>query len=751
MSRFFRDAMTSGRVKFVFSAILVGVLLSGAAIASACPPGHRQPHHPKPTPVATRSPHPTSIPTPAKKRVRTEGSEDVAIGWDERRHLATFTATWKITAPADSAFLTLARTRLDLHTSSSIVLPHEVGICVDDDCSRSYFVLRATAFNVDQKSPGDPVTITARRVLQKKVTLPLKGGYYGDRLIPMLIAPQKMSGINTYKGSADVFDDPERFPPKLPCLPYDDWSVRISVPKGGDWHFTTVYKKAPQKKESEDDWDHRPPSSQSPTSVLYAFPDAGGCATSSYVRLSVLHDTTVKPLLYPSKPVWRRELVFFLFLLGWGTIFWSVARAMNAARGEGTDSTSQASPWKKGVVSLAAVVAPCLLYVLHYRWHPAKGSTGFVLGMVIDLLALGFPLLLIWLEERRRSRDEAAARTRSRRWLPSMAAASAVLLLWAASSNTRYIPSNIAFQRGDAASAVITGLLVNLFLYPAYARERALAVLSVSDAEHSSWLRKWGEEMVRMDMRAHLDKTAPNSLASGSLSYDNYERLQNHLNSPPEGATSQELRQRATRALGSSGGGSLWKNVGFGAGITFIAGLPLALTVYYLLREGTFLARATMPTWQIAYELLVPTFHWAVYGFVYSWTYTWMRGATPLRKALSLGLVVVLAETVPLVVATLSPQWTGVTAGGRDWLLIAVTAVQALSICLLLGLLWEVRLARAADMPWRRLHAGRTLPWVSLRAATFLLAIVSTLATTTAEDWADNWSQHAPASSSKHS
>lgn len=115
---------------------------------------------------------------------------------------------------------------------------------------------------------------------------------------------------------------------------------------------------------------------------------------------------------------------------------------------------------------------------------------------------------------------------------------------------------------------------------------------------------------------------------------------------------------------------------------------------------------------------------WPVFAALFGYCYPLLRGNGPLPKALNLAAVVLVAELLPVLA---DPH---VTASGRQLVIaLLLRAGQVLVFFVVLGLLWERRLAVLADVGWNRLRDLRRATTLAAPAGTVVLTVVTALGT----------------------
>ncbi|MGW2292237.1 hypothetical protein [Streptomyces phaeochromogenes] len=123
-------------------------------------------------------------------------------------------------------------------------------------------------------------------------------------------------------------------------------------------------------------------------------------------------------------------------------------------------------------------------------------------------------------------------------------------------------------------------------------------------------------------------------------------------------------------------------------------------------------------------EVWIYALRWSLYGFVYGFAYSLVRGGTPLGKAMCLLAVVLPAELTQLLYRSLEPDDFGIS--------LRLTTGDCLAVFLVLGLYWEARLVRAAGLRWGQIRNFRSLSAVAVPATTVLVAVAVATALATA-------------------
>jgi hypothetical protein len=132
--------------------------------------------------------------------------------------------------------------------------------------------------------------------------------------------------------------------------------------------------------------------------------------------------------------------------------------------------------------------------------------------------------------------------------------------------------------------------------------------------------------------------------------------------------------------------------------------------------------------------LAVHLLRWPAYSAFFGFCYPLLRGGGPLHKAINLAAIVLANELLPIL-SNASTRSIGVafidTSASAKQIAIAalIRTGQVLLFFVILGLLWERRLAMLADVGWNRLRDLRRATTLAAPVGTLLLAIATALGT----------------------
>jgi hypothetical protein len=206
-------------------------------------------------------------------------------------------------------------------------------------------------------------------------------------------------------------------------------------------------------------------------------------------------------------------------------------------------------------------------------------------------------------------------------------------------------------------------------------------------------------------------------LAEGKIDpagWDQRWRLLSPGSGRPPGA--RHLLSLRRLALGTCAGRPAWRNALAAAAVVVVVALPIsAYRAVPLLDTVHPLALLNGWTWVV---------RWIAYGVIYGYAYPWLRGATPVGKAMCLFVTILPVEVLPLLYQDAAPGDFGIALlqlGGNS-----------LAACLILGLYWEARLVRAAGLRWGQVRNFRSLSALAVPTTTVLVAVLTAVATTVA-------------------
>ncbi|MET9892446.1 hypothetical protein ABZZ47_19955 [Streptomyces sp. NPDC006465] len=175
-------------------------------------------------------------------------------------------------------------------------------------------------------------------------------------------------------------------------------------------------------------------------------------------------------------------------------------------------------------------------------------------------------------------------------------------------------------------------------------------------------------------------------------------------------------------ALSTSGARSAWNNGLAAAGVLAMLSLP-----WLVFTLPTYVGQVTLDYDQVI-AVWANALRWPLYGLIYGYAYSWLRGKTPIKKALCLLIVILAAECVQLLYLDIAP--------GRFLIQLLLVTGNCVAMFLFLGLYWEARLVRVAGLKWGEIRDFRTLSALMVPVTSVLVAVATALGTT-AVGWID--------------
>jgi hypothetical protein len=288
-------------------------------------------------------------------------------------------------------------------------------------------------------------------------------------------------------------------------------------------------------------------------------------------------------------------------------------------------------------------------------------------------------------------------------------------------------------MRGESLGVLLTAL-GTLALIPPASAQAAAKFRRVTRKAHAGFMDRWVRTQLLWDTRADFQRVARSSL-TGDMEMSNFSDRWRELDVPGHCGDPATRLARAKRfALGSSAG--VTPRIAGLAGAALAQLLALPWATYKLVTGSAVGADSSMPFYLGEVSQALRFGHWAVYGFIFGYFYTLLRGHTPIGKAGVLVLVVLPAEILPMVTLTVDPQYTRNPSWTDTAVTCGVLAGQTFVVCMGLGLGWEWWLARTAAMKWSQVRNFRRLSSITVPAGTVLVAAATAFATVVAGTWA---------------
>ncbi|MEV6385755.1 hypothetical protein AB0M31_40815 [Streptomyces sp. NPDC051773] len=269
--------------------------------------------------------------------------------------------------------------------------------------------------------------------------------------------------------------------------------------------------------------------------------------------------------------------------------------------------------------------------------------------------------------------------------------------------------------------AVTVAALGFAWLLPPSAEARAVRLHNTAQGAHNRRMHALLKDQTLAAGRREFLLSSRTALADGELTARRWSARWRDLGAlGPRGTAPQHSLALRFAALGTSGGRGAWRN-GIAAAVVLTA-LSVPWFVYTVPSRlsATYSVASAVTVWLHALR-------WTLYGFVYGYAYSWLRGRTPLGRAMCLLAVVLPAELAQLLYRLMTPEDLGIAA--------LLTTGNCLAVFLVLGLYWEARLVRAAGLRWGQIRNFRSLSATAVPATTLLVAVSTALATAMVGVW----------------
>ncbi|MFC8664054.1 hypothetical protein [Streptomyces sp. NPDC057199] len=281
--------------------------------------------------------------------------------------------------------------------------------------------------------------------------------------------------------------------------------------------------------------------------------------------------------------------------------------------------------------------------------------------------------------------------------------------------------SNDDAQRSGRYLAVAIAVVGFALVLPHAGEARAARLHAVPPRAHNSRIHALLKNQTLEASRREFLTTSRTALAEGGLTVREWSARWKALGAlGPHGKAPQQSVALRLAALGTSGGRDAWRNGVAGAVLLTVLSLPWLFYTLPSLLSATYELDDGLEVWIYALR-------WSLYGFVYGFAYSLVRGGTPLGKAMCLLAVVLPAELTQLLYRSLEPDDFGIS--------LLLTTGDCLAVFLVLGLYWEARLVRAAGLRWGQIRNFRSLSAVAVPATTVLVAVATALATAMVGVW----------------
>ncbi|REE95074.1 hypothetical protein [Thermomonospora umbrina] len=268
--------------------------------------------------------------------------------------------------------------------------------------------------------------------------------------------------------------------------------------------------------------------------------------------------------------------------------------------------------------------------------------------------------------------------------------------------------------------AVATVLLVLVLLWalPPSRAQRAVDLAEVSGRTHERLLRREIWHRFRQRLAHAVYRAGPDGVVSGDRELSDLRTVWAQVN---DAGTRWRGIALTERALGSSAGFRPRDNALAGAVAAGALTAPMALYEVWISYVGTDYDHSASLTALVARYGLNAA-RWLVYGAVFGYFYTRLRGMRPISKACGLVAAIAIPELLAIATVPYSTQQAILFATG-------IRAGQLLVLAIGLGLYWEWRLAQAAGVPWGRIRDFRTPTALAAPITAVAVALTTAVAT----------------------
>lgn len=274
--------------------------------------------------------------------------------------------------------------------------------------------------------------------------------------------------------------------------------------------------------------------------------------------------------------------------------------------------------------------------------------------------------------------------------------------------------------------ALVAPLMILLVMRKQYYYE-AVRLAAVKRETHRRYVyQDIRYQTIRIGERDYLRK-AREKLAGGDITPAEFDArmllFQATLDEHP-----RHVLSTRKNALGSLAGSSPWQSGLVGAAI----GTVVSVLLEIILDPGSsnigiidayIKQLTTLPLLDIVHLVLV-LFPWITYGFIFGYFYPRIEGSDGVSKAAWFGLAVLAPEILRSgLIRNLNILPSEVYASTWAWLLIPIASVAVFSATL--GILWEIRLARRANITWTRMRNFQSVNPLMGPATSIAVAAVS--------------------------
>ncbi|MEV7194426.1 hypothetical protein AB0N81_21840 [Streptomyces sp. NPDC093510] len=313
--------------------------------------------------------------------------------------------------------------------------------------------------------------------------------------------------------------------------------------------------------------------------------------------------------------------------------------------------------------------------------------------------------------------------TAPRRWHHSARASCVLLLVLAACSTVIGAPESW-LPYWTTAAALATAWGGGALLLPRGHAEAAARRHAYTGAAHTRLVSALARALLFAEGRHRFLTSSRATLADTSLPANTWDDTWQSLKQPTASDANRETTRLRADALGGSAGRTAWVNGVAATAATALLTAPW--TIWTALQ-----AHGYSGVLEVVTVAGGPTCVWLAHGFTYGYLYAWLRGNSPVVKA---GWLWGVMSAVQLLLLVPKLQVPGESTALSVFLLLSQTAVMALG----LGLYWEIRLVRRADLLWGHIRNFRRLSSLATPLSAVLVAAIAAAVTVLATAWAND-------------
>jgi hypothetical protein len=288
-----------------------------------------------------------------------------------------------------------------------------------------------------------------------------------------------------------------------------------------------------------------------------------------------------------------------------------------------------------------------------------------------------------------------------------------------------------AFSWWDIAS-ILALLLGWWYLMPAENRHHAAVLAKVNGLTHRELVTAETRRRLAQLSAYDLYRKSRSRLADAETSLTDYDHQQRDLDAAANQNGHVIARVPIGEALCTGGGATPWQNARRAVQLA----IPLALLLigYEVFALAVAKAHSGWVSGLRTAEMVGVVLHlarWPVYALIFGYFFPFLRGASPVGKAVVFAAAVLPSELLPIFDVHATDISSIVTPVSAEDLVLAVLIRigQIIAYFATLGLLWERSLMRMAGYPWGRVRNIRSLRALATPVTTVLIAVLTAAGT----------------------